>query len=96
MKKTDELLAMVQDINSWNGGMPHLDVFDMESFNEMVHGLDPTDIAMKIFYGDFNPNHEYFGFNGYGNLESFSSHELEDELLECESEIREIYAETFE
>lgn len=25
----------------------------------------------RVFYGDFNPRHTYWRFNGYGNLESF-------------------------
>lgn len=98
MEKTEELLAMVQDINSFNGGMPHLDVFEMYSFNDIMNsfGFDPMDIALKTYNGDFYPNDDYFSFNGYGNLESFSSYDLEKELLEYENEIRETYKETFE
>ena len=46
------------------------EIIDMERFDEICSGMSPLDIAMKIFYGDFNPNHDYFRFNGCGNFES--------------------------
>ena len=42
---------------------------DKNSSNLSNH--TPMEIAQMIFYGgEFNPNDEYFYFNGYGNLES--------------------------
>ena len=96
MTKTDELLAMVQELNAYDGSMEHLEVFYMDEFNEIMQGMEPIDIAMKASYGDFNVHHDYFRFNGYGNLESVSGYLLGKELLEYESEIRETYKETFE
>ena len=46
------------------------EVFDMDDFEEIVSGWKPLELAQRIFYGDFNPNHDYFYFNGYGNLVS--------------------------
>lgn len=46
------------------------EIIEMERFDEICEGMTPSDIANHIFYGDFNPNHEYFHFNGYGNFES--------------------------
>ena len=46
------------------------EIIEMEKFDEICEGMTPSDIARSIFYGDFNPNHEYFHFNGYGNFES--------------------------
>ena len=46
------------------------EIIEMERFDEICEGMTPSDIANRIFYGDFNPNHEYFHFNGYGNFES--------------------------
>lgn len=48
------------------------EIIEMERFDEICEGMTPSDIARSIFYGDFNPNHEYFRFNGYGNFESTS------------------------
>lgn len=45
-------------------------IYAMDDFDEIMAGFTPTDIAWKIYCGDFNPNREYFWFNGYANLES--------------------------
>ena len=42
---------------------------DEDSINMM---FDNTHNALRAaFYGDYNPSHAYFTFNGYGNLQSF-------------------------
>ena len=46
------------------------EIIEMERFDEICEGMTPSDIASSIVYGDFNPNHDYFHFNGYGNFES--------------------------
>lgn len=42
----------------------------MEEFNEVCRAWSPLDIACRVRYGEFNPNHDFFTFNGYANLES--------------------------
>ena len=46
-------------------------IYDMDEFDEIMSGMSPSDIATKIFYGDFRPNDNYFKFDGYANLQSF-------------------------
>lgn len=46
------------------------EIIEMERFDEICDGMTPSEIARSIVYGDFNPNHDYFHFNGYGNFES--------------------------
>lgn len=46
------------------------EIFEMNQFAEVCENMGPIDIAMKIFYGDFNPNHKYFHYDGYANFES--------------------------
>lgn len=49
------------------------EIIEMERFDEICDGMKPIDIATSIAYGGgFNPNDDYFHFNGYGNLESLS------------------------
>lgn len=43
---------------------------DMDCFDDLMYGWKPLDIALRVHFGDFNPNHTYFRFDGYGNLES--------------------------
>lgn len=81
------ILRVVNDINSWNGQLDWLDFIDMDFFDEYMEGQTPTWIAERIFYGDFNPNDEYFKFNGYGNLESYDEWKANKE---CEEYINEI------
>lgn len=45
-------------------------IYSMEEFNEIMSGREPLDIAMTCYFGDFDPTHKYFWFNGYANLES--------------------------
>ena len=82
-----ELFEVVSQINSYDSSLQHLEFLYMEDLDMYLDGLTPTDIANKIFFGDFNPNHEYFRFNGYENLESFDEWELNKELLNNIDEI---------
>ena len=82
-----ELFEVVSQINSYDSSLQHLEFLDMEDLDMYLDGLTPTDIANKIFFGDFNPNHEYFRFNGYENLESFDEWELNKELFDNIDEI---------
>lgn len=90
-KKIENLLTMVQEINAYNGSMEHLDLYEMEMFDDIMESFEPMDIALKTYYGGFNPNDEYFRFNGYANLESLSYYDLENELIDYENEIIEEY-----
>lgn len=54
------------------------EIFDMDMFDEIMHGQDPWWIACRIFYGDFNPNDDYFTFNAYGNLKSINEYNIKD------------------
>lgn len=50
-------------------------IYTMDMFDELFTGSDPLDVAARVFYGtdenreesSFNPNRDYFYFNGYGN-----------------------------
>lgn len=46
-------------------------VFSMKEFDELMERSKPWEIVRSAFFGDFNPTHDYFTFNGYGNLTSF-------------------------
>lgn len=91
MTKIENLLTMVQEINAYNGGMENLEMYEMEMFNDIMENFEPMEIALKTFFGDFNPNDDYFRFNGYANLESLSEFDLETELINYEDEIIEEY-----
>lgn len=50
----------------------------MWDFDEEMRYNSPSDIAQMICYGEFNPNDDYFKFDGYGNLKSFDSWNVSD------------------
>ena len=89
-------IGLVNDVNSWDNSLEYLQVCQMEDFNELMHGVDPLEIANKIYFGDFNPNHEYFRFNGYANLESLDEYDLRDEIIAYASEIAQRTVELYE
>ena len=43
-------------------------IYPMDDFDDFMSSLTPLELSCRIFYGEFNPNHKYFWFNGYGNL----------------------------
>lgn len=55
-------------------------IYPMYDFDEIMQGETPWEIARCSYYsGKFCPAHDYFWFNGYGNLESsdFPEHDFE-------------------
>ena len=67
------------------------EIIEMERFDEICEGMTPSEIARRIVYGDFNPNHDYFHFNGYGNFESTNDPtdwiypgDIAREVVDCE------------
>ena len=83
----DELVELLQHMNGYDGCFDDCVYYDMAGFDEFMDGYTPMEIAQKIFFsGDFNPNHDFFRFNAYGNLESalWSDVELEAESLKDE------------
>ena len=45
-------------------------IYAMDELDEILEGRTPTDILSMGFYGGFRPQHDFFWFNGYGNLET--------------------------
>ena len=80
-------MDLVNEINGWDGSLEYLQAYSMDEFDEIMNGFEPLEIANRIYFGDFNPNHEYFRFNGYANLESLDEYDLEEEIKDYSSEI---------
>lgn len=43
-------------------------IYPMDDFDDIMSSLTPSELSCRIFYGEFNPNHNYFWFDGYDNL----------------------------
>lgn len=48
-------------------------VYPMGELDEVLGGTAPSEILRVSYYGDFNPNDNYFMFNCIGNLVSTST-----------------------
>lgn len=53
--------------------------FDEYTFRELMP--DPWEAMRSTVFGDVNFSHDYFTFNGYGNIETLSDWKI-DELFE--------------
>ena len=62
----------------------------MDTFDELFSNLKPSEIAEKVYRRDFCTGDDFYAFNGYGNLESFS--DVEDYSRFSYSELAEYLA----
>ena len=83
-----ECMECIREVNAWNGSLEFIDFLYMEDFDMWLEGYSsPTQIANMIHYGDFNPNHDYFMFNAYGNLVSYDYYEMKEEIADYIDEV---------
>ena len=66
----DDLVYLLQHMNSYDGCFEEAIYYDMDEFDEFMSNYTPMELAQIIYFGEFNPNNDYFRFNAYGNLES--------------------------
>ena len=71
-------MDIVGQLNSLNGSFETYTLYNMDDFDMVMEGYTPTEVVQRTFFGDFNPNGDYFFFNGYANLESIYEWEMED------------------
>ena len=84
----DDLANLLQHMNSYDGCFEEATYYDMDEFDEFLYGYTPMEIAQMIFFsGDFNPNHDFFRFNAYGNLESADWFDVEAEAEDLKDDI---------
>ena len=73
----------VQLLNEYYEAVNYMDDliydFDEDTFKEIVS--DSWEAMRSTVFGDVNMNHNYFIFNGYGNIETLSDWKI-DELFE--------------
>lgn len=72
--------ACIEELDSWNGFLGDDRWYDMSELQDLLGDMDPIDLLNRAFFGhdadswndnsSFNPNRNYFSFNGYGNLVS--------------------------
>lgn len=80
MKTIEEIKEYLEGINEnellaiWNCYCDNNNyddhIYYMYELDEILNGETSSDIINKVVYGSFNSHHDYFKFNGYGNLQS--------------------------
>lgn len=67
----------IEELDNYNGYLGDNRYYFMDNLDEIYKDELPTEILYRAFYGkdddtngEFNPNREYFYYNGYGNLVS--------------------------
>ena len=70
----DQIIAMHNEFCDKHGDPDDI-ICQMGEFNEILSGTDADDITRMMYYGKFNPNDDYFCFDGRGNLASFNCYD---------------------
>lgn len=62
----------------------------MDEFDDEMRSYTPLSLADMIYEGKFNPNDQYYGYNGFGKLVSYSPDEAEEVAREVLLDIMQI------
>ena len=81
------LKQLVDEMNSWDGYNEYLHFYEMGEINEFYYSVEPLEVLIRAHFGDFNPMDDYFNFNGYGNLVSYSEYDMYAEIEKYRDEI---------
>ena len=98
-EENEELfIDCIEELDAYNGYLGDDRCYPMADLDEFYHGVEASEILARAFYGhdeygdEFNPNRNYFYFNGYGNLVSTDEPDysgfLDDYAIEAMSENR--------
>lgn len=91
-ENTEDFNNDIEELDSWTGCLYDDKIYLMDDLNEFFSNEKPDEIIRRAFYGydetytkdeqrePFNPNREYFYFNGYGNLVSINKVDYSDYL----------------
>ena len=95
-KNEEDFNHDIEELDSWNGILGDNRIEEMDFLDELYQGKEATEILRRAFfghdddtwheengekvYGKFNPNRDYFYFNGYGNLVSTDYKDYSDYL----------------
>lgn len=90
------LCQCMEELDGYNGFLGDDRCYSMEELDEIYCDAKPLDVLYRAFYGHdenyytdehgskhyaaFNPNRNYFYFNGYGNLVSCDYKDYSDKL----------------
>lgn len=71
LDNVDILEMLVNELNSLNGSLDHLQFFDNDEETLAMLYATHMDAVQATYYGDYRYMDEFVRLDGYGNLESF-------------------------
>ena len=93
-ENSEDFADDIEELDSWSGCLGDDKIMPMEELDELYQGTEPLELLRRAFFGydepyekceqhyPFNPNRNYFYFNGYGNLVSTDECDYSDYLDE--------------
>lgn len=69
-------ISMLSDYNEFLSQNHYYDDYLYDDLDEMLNGYTPTQIVTMTRYGDYNANHNYYCFDGYGNIQGYEEYEV--------------------
>lgn len=77
-KRYDDLRSINNSCSSYNGSAEEIGLMDEIFFERYYDNI--MRLVRDICYGEVAVTDEYITYNGYGNLETFNKHDMEDYL----------------
>lgn len=85
---TNEFNSVIEDLDSWNNYLNGERYWEMYMFDDDNMGRKPSEIAEDVYSGlddgypnsSFNPNREYYYYDGQGRLVSADEKDYSDRL----------------
>lgn len=78
----EELMNLVNDIDSYDGRFEFLRLYDLEELATDYYANDPWSLIQKIYHGGVENIYEPVRFNGYANLENCTLEQAANEARE--------------
>ena len=80
LENVNELMVLIDDICSYNykSKLEYLQAYSMEEVNEFALNYDFTDLFQMIDFKEFTIDDDYFNFNTYGYIVSYTEEELRE------------------
>ena len=75
----EDFTTAIEELDCYNGYLGDDRYYNMDELDEFYSNVKPSEVLIRAFYGydengnhpgEFNPNRDYFKFDGYGYLVS--------------------------
>ena len=87
-------IDMLPEYNEYLSENYYETYMDIEELEMSLENVAPLNIIQMTYYGKFNFADDYFRYNGYGNIDSFSEYQVVNEMKEDE-EFKKWYIENY-